>query len=373
MGMKSSDQADSGGDWRVQLQDMRTRSAFRASAPPPDEVERLSDRALRAAAANPDHSEEARAAAAEALRARRLSPEPWRVRVPGFITARDLEKGDRVFFGAWRAWVRGVALVAIASLVVAGVLTWAEITREQTDKLEAAASMEPCLASGACTAENLAAELAGLDGVWPDFWILALGMLSVVAALAWLALTLLRAKPARLCVVRAQNSTISREPLKRAIASELHPYGHVVVLSADAEGIVVKNAAHYRARAGELRNLIGLNLRKMGTARETVSLSASDAWRPLMLNLLLDSSDAILVDLSDSGSWALDAIIAEGAAPRCVFVALWGKLEEAQAALGAAGLPHRCFAYAPDGEMQQRPKFRAAMLAAMRATHGVAT
>lgn len=84
----------------------------------------------------------------------------------------------------------------------------------------------------------------------------------------------------------------------------------------------------------------------------------------------MDSSDAIVVDLSDGGSWALAACIqAEGAASRCVFVALWGRLEEAEAALRAAGLSQRVFPYAPDGEMQRRPLFRAAMLEAMRATH----
>lgn len=81
---------------------------MRAGSPHPDEVERLSDRALRAAALNPDHSDGARAAAAEALRARRLSPEPWRVRVPSFLSARDLERGDQIFFGFWpavRTWL----------------------------------------------------------------------------------------------------------------------------------------------------------------------------------------------------------------------------------------------------------------------------
>jgi len=54
-----------------------------------------------------------------------------------------------------------------------------------------------------------------------------------------------------------------------------------------------------------------------------------------------------------------------------VFVALWGKLEEAEAALRERGISAVVHHYAPDGEIQRRPAFRAAMLAAMRATHHV--
>ncbi|UPT61803.1 MAG: hypothetical protein M0D54_15560 [Hyphomonadaceae bacterium JAD_PAG50586_4] len=325
--MKSSDQADSGGDWRVQLQDMRTISALRAGSPHPDEVERLSDRALRAASLNPDHSEEARAAAAEALRARRLSAEPWRVQVPSFLGARDLERSDALFFGWPRKLRGGLALVAPLAL-----------------------------AAGVVFAFGPWAVSAALFGV---------GFAALVLWVGWLAL---RLKPARVCVVRPALRA-ARAPLRSAVAGELRPYGHVVSLASGVEGLVVKSAADYRARALELGNRLALNLANMGTRRETLALSASDAWRPLVLNLLLDSSDAIVVDLSDGGSWALAAIQAEGAVRRCVFVALWGRLEEAQAALRDAGLSPRVFPYAPDGEMQRRPLFRAAMLEAMRATH----
>jgi hypothetical protein len=368
MGMKSSDQADSGGDWRVQLQDMRTISAMRAGSPHPDEVERLSDRALRAAALNPDHSDEARAAAAAALRARRLSAEPWRVRVPSYLSAKDLERGDALFFGAWRRTTRLAPLVSIASLVVAATLAWANFAQEQADIKAVAAALEPCLATGACTAENLAAELAGLHSVWPDLWTIAFAALSLIAALAWMGLALLGVRPARVCVIRPDVGS-ARRPLRSAIASEIRPYGHAISLASGVEGLTVKSAADYRARTLDLGNRIGLTWANMTTRRETLALSATDQWRPLVLNLLLDSSDAIVVDLSDGGSWALEAIQREGVAQRCVFVALWGRLEEAEAALRAVGLSQRVFPYAPDGEMQRRPLFRAAMLEAMRATH----
>lgn len=339
--MKSSDQADSGGDWRVQLQDMRTISALRAGSPHPDEVERLSDRALRAAALNPDHSEEARAAAAEALRARRLSAEPWRVRVPSFLSAKALEKGDALFFGFWPAVWKWLGRAVTLGFYVA--LGWALLAKLSP---EAAPQFDVLLGASAL-----------------------LLLLLFGAMLAGVLRDLLRPKPARVTLVRALDGEVDEIAARKFSARELRSYGHVLSMAGRANGATIKSAADYRARALEMGNRIGLNLTNMGTRRETLALSATDQWRPLVLNLLLDSSDAIVVDLSDGGSWALAAIQTEGAASRCVFVALWGRLEEAEAALRAAGIAQRVFPYAPDGEMQRRPLFRAAMLEAMRATH----
>ena len=85
----------------------------------------------------------------------------------------------------------------------------------------------------------------------------------------------------------------------------------------------------------------------------------------------MNSADAVVVDLTGAGEaeWLLDA--ARGDGP-FVFVSLWGQGEGAQAALRQAGFDTDCHFYAPDGHMLQRAKFRAAMLAAMRAKHGVA-
>lgn len=100
----------------------------------------------------------------------------------------------------------------------------------------------------------------------------------------------------------------------------------------------------------------------------------SDAWWRMVVQLFLDSSDAIVVDLSQvtqGTAWELDVIAAEGVTPRCVFVALWGKLAEAEAALAQRGISASVHHYAPDGEIQRRGAFRAAMIAAMCATHHV--
>jgi len=334
MGMKSADQAESRGGWAMQVQDMRTVRALCADAPAPDAIERLSDRALRAAALNPDHSEAARAAAAEALRARRVPMEPWRLSVPGFIGAADLAKGERLFFGAAMIARRAFGLVAI--LGVAGLI-------------------------GAVVADAfglLPATIAADDGL-----IAALALVALVGGLGWFALRALRLKPARISVILPDVPRGERDALNRMVGGELRPFGHVVSLAAGEEGRAVRSAAGYRAAAGGLRNLVARNLRPL-------RLAACAAWRPLMLQLLADSADVIVVDVSNAANAPLPAL--RDNARRCVFVCLWGRLEEAETALAAAGVEAPCFYYAPDGEMQRRGQFRAALLGAMRATHAAA-
>ena len=107
--------ADQAGDWRVHLGDMKTHRALRTATPTDDAVRRLSDRALRAAALNPDHSDAARAAAAAELRARGAGVERWRISAPSFLTPADLARGERLFFGVAAQSRRASGGVAIAS------------------------------------------------------------------------------------------------------------------------------------------------------------------------------------------------------------------------------------------------------------------
>ena len=162
---------------------------------------------------------------------------------------------------------------------------------------------------------------------------------------------------------------------------ELRGYGHVVEISdrfvpptplnhlAFSHGVVL-NARDYRNLALRLRSRIALNWRALGK-KAVIQVRCVEVWWRTSLQLVTESSDVIVVDLSlvdQGGVWGLD-LIRELNPARCVFVALWGRLEEAEAALRAAGIAQRVFPYAPDGEMQRRPQFRAAMLEAMRATH----
>ncbi|MBC7767267.1 MAG: hypothetical protein H7124_00620, partial [Phycisphaerales bacterium] len=99
---------------------MRTVSALRVETSAGEAVERLSDRALRAAAANPDHSQVARGAIAAAMSARRIAPAPWRVAVRGFIGGEDLARGETLFFGwAQRARLSLLVLARLGTLIFA--------------------------------------------------------------------------------------------------------------------------------------------------------------------------------------------------------------------------------------------------------------
>jgi hypothetical protein len=200
------------------------------------------------------------------------------------------------------------------------------------------------------------------------------GALSIVAAaalsLVWLIAAALRPGPARVAILRQRLPRGFEEPLQRMIERELSPFGHIAVLGpARSAPTPILNARDYRRTALRLSDRIGLNLRAA-----PLPIIASAAWRPMALRLLVDSADAVIVDLSCTGESEppeLDIVRQAGAEARTVFVCIWGGLERAEAALRAAGFAHVCYHYAPDGEMQRRPYFRAAMVNAMRAAHGL--
>lgn len=309
---------------------MRTLSALRAPAPTREAVERLSDRALRAAAANPDHSEAARAAIEDAMRARRITPAPWRAAVRGFLRAEDLAHAE----GTLRQWPWRAALVALARLsALAGVALW----------LCASFGRPP------------------VHAVWAG----AAGAVAVAALFAWLLLVAFRTRPARLLY----HGGGEEGPLRAMIRNELRIFGNTVRMAAP-DAPMVRTAADYRALARRMRSRVRLNLATALAAREALPIDAAAPWKGLTLQLIANSSDALIVDLSD-GTAALDDLRLEAAAGRCVFVTLWGRIDAAEAALAAAGVTSPCFFYAPDGEMQRRTQFRAAVIAAMRATHRV--
>lgn len=325
----------------MQLRDMRTVRALAEAAPAPEAVERLSDRALMAAVENPDHSEAGRMAAAEALRARGLAPSRWRLTVPSFLTARDLEQGERLFFG----WGRAVRGAGVAVGVVALGMFAASLFVRPPSFPAGTASLSPLLFS-----------------------------VAIVGALVWFFGSIFRRKPARVVVLRQAVHRAFALPLRRMIGRELRPYGHVVTLSDhDERADPIVNARQYRLLGQRLRDRVGLNLQAALTRGEAVAIEPSPVWRELAAQLLIGSGDVILVDLTQADETLppeLALIASEGAGARTLFTALWGKAEAAEAVLRTAGFAHPCFYYAPDGEMQRRSQFRAALLAAMRAAHG---
>lgn len=331
--MKSADQAQGQGEGSgVQAQDMRTLSALRAPAPPREAVERLSDRALRAAIVNPDHSEAARQAVAEAMRARRISPAPWRAGVRGFLRPEDMHGVERRLFGwPWRRRVLVMSLARFSAIAIVAI-----------------------------------AANAGIGGPAVDpRWFAALAVIVGASWALWLLMVALRQRPARLLYHGAGDEG----PLRAMIRDELRIFGNTVRMDAP-EAPVVRSAGDYRALARRMRSRVRLNLATALSSREALPVAAAPHWRGLTLQLIANSSDAILVDLSD-GAGVLDGLRDEAQAGRCVFVTLWGRLEAAEAALATAGIDAPCFFYAPDGEMQRRSRFRAAIIAAMRATHRV--
>ena len=367
---------------------MRTIGALRAPAPASGVVKRLADSVLEAAAENPDHSQVGRAAAAAELRARGLSPRPWRLGVPGFVRAADLARGERLFFGWGRAVRTWSGMLVYIPLV--GVLLAATIVE--------------------ATKTNLIVMSDDLYGV--------LGASVLIPLLTWLIASAFRRKPARVLLLRKFNVRALAGPLERMMAAELRPYGHIASLSDkhirhDRFGwlstamlsfsnplaaiwfvigapvrliwrwfdrsrmgpALVLNARDYRNLARRLRDRIGLNLQVAFSERESFLIRTSDAWWRLVVRLLIDSADVIVVDLSqvsEGTAWELDAIRSENAGARCVFTALADKDEAAARALASWGFANPRHLYAPDGHMRDRASFRAAMAGAMGATHAPA-
>ena len=363
MSMDTPDQADSGGDWRMRLSEMRTVAGLRAQVPSRDAAERLSDRALIAAAQNPDHSEAGRAAAWDAARARNVTVSPWRIRAPGFLAPGDLTR-PRPFFG-W-GW-RGRALAgfgAIALALAALALLALELWRLQTGAAPAAPELARCAQGADCAHGQAAAELAGLLA-HASSGVLILVAGALASGLAWLMAVLLRQRPARVLVVSAAPSPLTRAPLARFIRKELGGFGHVLAHAPEGP---IDSARAYRAAARRMADKFAMNLRSAAPSRVCLRIGGAPAWAALTLAMGADSADCVVIDLSEQAERALAQI--ETDPRRCVFVALWGRLEAAEAALAARGLEARVHHYAPDGEIQRRSAFRAAMLAAMAATHG---
>lgn len=339
--MNKPDQA-AGGDWRMQIKDMRTIAALRADDPSREAAERLTDRALLAAAQNPDHSDAGRTAAAAEARARNVSVTPWRLRVPGFLTAADLGKGERLFIRwpqRWRLiWRAAAALAAIVALLTQ-LLGFERINRAADGVVEAWRSWS-----------------GGANPLW--LLVGALGLVLLVAVLD----ALLRAKPARIAVFAPPPTALTRAPLARFIRRELRAFGHVLLHALDGP---IRSAGAYRTAAARMGDKFAMNLRAMRPSGVALRIGGAGGWTPFTRALGEGSADALIVDLSQDADVALAALSADPA--RCVFVALWGKLEAAQAALNARGISAIAHHYAPDGEIQRRAAFRAALIKAMSA------
>jgi hypothetical protein len=231
-----------------------------------------------------------------------------------------LARGDKLFFGAGRTLRRSLGVLAgVAALALVGAIA------------------APAL--GVNVAPKIVLDVAAAASAFAALWFLA---------------SLFRLHPARLCLLRS-NVQYGGD----RFTHDLRPYGHVIVYrDRDAK------APTARSVTSRLRNLLALNLRAMFCDRQTLTLDAARELTPL----LAQAGDALIIDLSIGAPRDWDLL--QPQASRCVFVSAWGQHEKAEAAFAALGLPGQCFFYAPDGEIQRRGLFRAALLEAMRRAHG---
>lgn len=267
--------------------------------------------------------------------------------VPGFITLSDLDRGNRLFFGVGRAVRRLLGIVAIVALVVFVALVLIQV---QYHSEGSGVRGDPRVTHWAVRVDSDA-----LNAL----------LISFLAFVAWLGFVTFRRKTARIGVLRTSRVRSVSGITRKTMRAEMRAYGHLIGLT-ERNGQGVRSGSGLATLAHRFQRRTPLNLRVPFARAEILSVAPSETWRPLTMNLLLDSADAIVVDLSDpeDSVWKLDA--AHERAKRCVFIALWGRSDAAEAALQAAGITNPLHPYAPDGHMVDRAKFRAAMLGAMR-------
>jgi hypothetical protein len=144
------------------------------------------------------------------------------------------------------------------------------------------------------------------------------------------------------------------------------------IIRRDLAGLgAVEGAGGYRRMALRLGDRAQLNILSAATGKEIMLVRANVAWRDKTIDLLWNSVDAIIVDLSQLGegaAWEF-ALLDRAQAARCVFVARDDKADVGRETLAGMGLSNTCHAFDSKGAMRDREAFRAALIEAMRATH----
>lgn len=389
---KATEYSESLALWRTYpaLRDARYGSPSTASL-----LATLSDAALAVASANPDHSEAGRKAAHAALLARGVPQPPPRLVAPGFLSPAD---ADRAVPGGlrgreyWLKWIGGAlclplavyffAVAAPASDVEreraltaayrAGVLSDAEYARRDQERPDqsyetygARDIMRGDIAPYACgyrRAMNYGASVL---------------ILAFLSACVWCGAMLFRSEPARILLLRKFNNRDVDDHLRRFVARNLVPLGHVFVLAdkyyrrprltltqlilgypiiirtlrngyyspsfwasklvlvpwdavrgrlnrSSAGGrIRISNAGHYRRFGARVPDRLACNAQMMATPRRSVMVQTSDDWWQHTIILLMRSADMIVVDLSDvtqGTEWELDRLVELDLLDRSVFI-----------------------------------------------------
>lgn len=418
-------------EWLQRLKYIRTygplkRATLNASSE--KVLSTLTPEALEAAALNPDHSEAGRAAAREKLGG--LRHETFDITAPGYIQPTDLARGAALFFGAGRRvrqWFGALALLFfIAAFVAVGVSLDAQEKAIAAAQAQGALSAEAAIAldedfdwfedSGATLAAAMptSADVArGRLAQSAGYGVLGGAMLCLIV---WLFATWMRAKPARITLLRKFNDRQIAKGIERVIDTHLRPFGHIVTLSdkhirrsrfawvsqlilapSNPAGAafyavtlplraayrvfdrsrfgpaIVASARDYRNVARRLRDKGGLNLEVALTAKEAFIVRTTDAWWKQVVALMLNSADVIVADLSwvtEGTVWELNEINARAFLGRTVFLAREDRVQDAYAAMDRFGVPHdkALFVYRALGDMVDQNGFRAAMVDAISAS-----
>jgi hypothetical protein len=423
--------------FRQRLSAVKRWGLLACPAPKPVALEKWarwrSDAELNVAAVLPDHSEAGRAAAAAALAARGGAVTGLQLSAPSYLTG----KGQRLALGTFFGWayrlrrlarffvLAGVAVLlgAVAVLLSsehvalrAGVEAGAIRAEEFADRHHRTAiftrNADALLAR---MAEHPAAQRAAMARQGA----LAGGGLFLGGLGLWALMTQVRRRPARVLVMRPPAGP-ARGAMKRLIAQELRPFGHVVGLSekpvqrvrvawtgpglAAAGGplrasllilgtplrvigrildkarlvdALVASAQDYRSLARRLMDRAGQNFAAEMTTQEAILARPTDAWRDEVTTLLLQSSDVVVIDasaLDEEDAAALSKGMAALVSGRIVFVSSAQDAQAAEAQLAAAGvsLSHPVALYARGGRLLEPRAFRETVLAAMRSRIGAA-
>jgi hypothetical protein len=330
----------------------------------------LSEVDLAFAAQNPAYPETARDSARLALSGKIGAPQALR-RIETFVQTLPPESrlkpadvaDDRAFFGLGRG-VRAILNVLAAASVVAGI----------------------------------GVALSPLDGWRFAAW------LPLILAPIWLLAVGLRAKPARILLLRLGGARTDDRGFAALARNELRPYGHVFALAetmrrapswrflslnpvllvwrmvnlplgflvrmfdrSRAGPIVVATARDFRRFVHRIADRWSLNFAMLRTSEPAVMVRASDAWRRHVVTLLVNAADVIVVDVADGSD--MPSLSPPRVRCKIVFVARDEDAESAQAALrahGFADMAETLVLFGERGKPSDRDGLRAAMLGAIR-------
>lgn len=377
----------------------------------------MSEAGLAFAAQNSDHSEAGQALArstlaqrvGEAEADRRIEAFIDETPSPGWIKLRDVERGDGMFFGMRRWFMRAMLLLALASVAIWLGLSWDSGERER-------ALFDAAAARGLVTVEELAeayrepastneptvvAKKAvlrarpGMDPLFVDYdrrsatagsaglWSMILFPLYTIL-LGW------RLKPARVLLLRRFNDPAIGKSIEKMSRNWLRPYGHVFTLAdkhfrrsmiapffswfsfnpflliwrvvnipiafvtrltdrSRAGPILVRNARDFRNFARRMVDRYGLNLEMERTQRKAIAVRTGDAWWQHVVLMLMHAADVIVVDVTEVASgteWELQTMLTERVGERVVFISREDEAEDARASLRAHGFAPRAEALA---------------------------